>query len=84
MYNINDMFQGEVNIKIKNLKMSTSISICVGIISLVCMLVFFFVMSGNVAAVVEKKSTDNMLTALDGQANLIDLFVSDSKTIMKE
>ncbi|MCR4779615.1 MAG: hypothetical protein K5876_00820 [Ruminiclostridium sp.] len=64
--------------------MSTSISICVGIISLVCMLVFFFVMSGNVAAVVEKKSTDNMLTALDGQANLIDLFVSDSKTIMKE
>ncbi len=69
---------------IKNLKMSTSISICVGIISLVCMIVFYAVLSGSVTSTVSAKSTENMLTALDGQANLIDLFVTDSEILMKE
>ncbi len=69
---------------IKNLKMSTSISICVGVISLVCMIVFYCVLSGIVTNVVSEKSTDNMITALDGQANLIDLFVADSETLLKE
>ncbi len=42
---------------IKNLKMSTSISICVGVISLVCMIVFYCVLSGRVTNVVSEKST---------------------------
>lgn len=64
--------------------MSTSISICVGVISLVCMIVSYSVLSGSVTNTVSKQSAENMITALDGQANLIDLFVSDSETIMKE
>lgn len=64
--------------------MSTSISICVGIISLVCMIVFYMLLSSSVSKTVEQKSTENMFTALDGQANLIELFVSDAETIMKE
>lgn len=42
---------------IKNLKMSTSISICVGVISLVCMIVFYCVLSGRVTNVVSETST---------------------------
>ena len=69
---------------IKNLKISTIISISVGLISFVCMAIFYFVMSGHVASTVEDKSLDNMMTVLDGQTNLIEQFVSDSETLMKE
>ncbi len=69
---------------LKNLKMSTVISLCVGIISLICMVVFYIVLSGNVSDAIGKKSVDNMLTVLDGQANLIDIFVTDAETLMRE
>lgn len=69
---------------IKNLKISTVISICVGVISFLCMAIFYIVLNGNVSSAIEKKSLDNMMTALDGQANLIDQFVSDSEVLLRE
>lgn len=69
---------------IKNLKISTIISISVGLISFICMAVFYFVLSGNVSSVIENKAKDNMMTALDGQANLIELFVDDSEILLRE
>lgn len=69
---------------IKNLKISTIISFFVGLISFICMAVFYFVLSGTVSSVIANKARDNMMTALDGQANLIELFVSDSETLLKE
>ena len=69
---------------IKHLKMSTAISIFVGLISAACMVVFYIILSGKVTSAVSKKSTENMLTTLDGQTNLIEQFVSDSEILLKQ
>lgn len=56
---------------LKNLKISTVISVSVVLISIICMAIFYVVLNGNVSKVVETKALDNMTTALDGQANLL-------------
>ncbi|MBQ3842631.1 MAG: hypothetical protein II820_08060 [Ruminiclostridium sp.] len=56
---------------LKNLKISTVISVSVGLISIICMAIFYVVLNGNVSKVVETKALDNMTTSLDGQANLL-------------
>jgi methyl-accepting chemotaxis protein len=48
------------------------------------MAVFYIVLNGNVSSAIENKSLDNMMTALDGQANLIEQFVSDSELLLRE
>ncbi|MBQ9384897.1 MAG: methyl-accepting chemotaxis protein [Ruminiclostridium sp.] len=41
-------------------------------------------MSGKVTSTVSRKFTENMLTALDGQTNLIEQFVRNSEILMKK
>lgn len=64
--------------------MSALISISVGLISLLCMAIIFFVLSSNVTSIVQSQAVGNMTTALEGQTNLIEQFVADSELLMKE
>lgn len=69
---------------VKNLRMAVVISICIGLVSLLCMSGFYLVLKNNVSKAVEEQAEDNMLTVIDGQTELIDLFVKDSETLMRE
>lgn len=69
---------------VKNLKMGIVICICIGLVSLLCMTGFYLVLRNSVSNAVEKQAEDNMLTVIDGQTELIDLFVKDSETLMRE
>ena len=69
---------------IKNLKMSAVVSLCVGIISFVCMAVLYLVLSARVSETVQEKSVENMMSVLNGQANLIENYVSSSENIIRE
>ena len=69
---------------LKNFKMSTIISICVGIITLICMAVLYLILSGRITNTVEQKAMDNMMTALNGQGDIIELYVADSERFMVE
>ena len=69
---------------IKNLRMAFVISICIGIVSFLCMAGFYLVLRNSVSDAVETQAEDNMLTVIDGQTQLIDLFVKDSETLMRE
>ena len=69
---------------IKKFKISTIVSICVALITVLCMASLYIILSLSVSSTVEDKSNDNMMTALEGQANLIDVFVSDSELILKQ
>ena len=73
-----------LRIVFKNIRMSAAVSICVGIISCVCMAIIYVVLDNRVSSVVEKQSVNNMMMVLEGQANLIENFVSDSETLMRE
>ncbi len=69
---------------IRNLRLSAVVSICVGIISLICMAVFYTVLSTKVSDTVQEKSVENMLTVLNGQTNLIENYVDSSENILRE
>ncbi|MCH5186524.1 MAG: hypothetical protein J1F64_10460, partial [Oscillospiraceae bacterium] len=69
---------------LKNFKMSTIISICLGTITLLCRAVLYFILSDRVASVVEEKVTDNMMTVINSQGDIIELYVSDSEKFMIE
>ena len=68
----------------KKFKISTIVSVCVALITVLCMAALYIILSLNVSSTVEDKSLDNMMTALDGQSNLIDVFVSDSELLLKQ
>jgi methyl-accepting chemotaxis protein len=68
----------------KKFKISTIVSVCVGLITVLCMAALYIILSFNVSSTVEDKSLDNMMTALEGQANLVDVFISDSEMLLKE
>ena len=69
---------------IKNMKMSTLISLCTGLISFLCMAILFLFISSRVSDIVTGQAVGNMTTALEGQANLIEQFVADSELLLKE
>lgn len=69
---------------IKNLKMSTIIALCAGIITCICMVILYLTLSNNVSNAMSKNAIDNMMTALDGQSNIIELYVSNSEKLLKE
>ena len=68
----------------KKFKISAIISICVALVTILSMAILFLVLNRDVSSTVENKSLDNMMTALEGQSNLIDQFVSDSERLLKE
>lgn len=68
----------------KNLKMSTIITISVGLITCICLAIMSVAISTNASSAMKRKAIDNMTTAIEGQANVIDLFVREQGTTMKE
>ena len=56
---------------IKKMKLSTLISLSLGLISFLCMAVLVIFISTRVSGVVREQAVGNMTTALEGQANLI-------------
>ena len=64
--------------------MAVVISVCIGLVSLMCMAGFYLVLRNNVSNAVAEQAEDNMKTVIDGQSELIDLFVKDSETLMRE
>ena len=56
----------------KKFKISAIISICVALVTILSMAILFLVLNRDVSSTVENKSLDNMMTALEGQSNLID------------
>ena len=69
---------------IKKMKLSTLISLSLGLISFLCMTVLVIFISTRVSGVVREQAVGNMTTALEGQANLIEQFVADSELALKE
>lgn len=65
------------------MKMSVLITIVIGIVTAVCMLVMCLNINAETQAKVEEKVINNMMTALDGQANIVKLYVQESETTLK-
>ncbi len=68
---------------IKNMKMKTMLSVMVGLISLICLTVFGGVIGNAIGGITKKAAIANMNTSINGQAAIIDLFVSDSEVMLK-
>lgn len=66
-----------------NLKMKTLLSFGVGIVSLVCLVISGIVIGRKVEDISRNAAITNMNTSLAGQAALIELFVSDSESMLK-
>lgn len=68
----------------KHLKMATVITISVAIIAFLCLSCLYMFITTSVTATSKQSAIDNMYTALDGQANMIKLFVSESERTLME
>lgn len=68
---------------LKNLKMKTLLSLGVGVVSLICLIISGFVIGGRVSDITREAAITNMNTSLAGQASLIELFVSNSESMLK-
>ena len=67
----------------RKVKMSVLITIGIGIVASVCMLVLCLNINSEAKNKVEEKVINNMMTALDGQANIIKLYVQESEITLK-
>lgn len=68
----------------KNLKMALQVTISVTIIISLCLTSFYLVITSRIKTFSESNIINNMYTALDGQANMIKLFVSESERSLME
>lgn len=68
----------------KHMKMATIITLSVAVISLLCLSCLYLVMTSSVTRTSKQGSIDNMYTALDGQANMIELFVQESERSLRQ
>ena len=68
----------------KHMKMATIITLSVAVISLLCLSCLYLVMTSSVTRTSKQGSIDNMYTALDGQANMIGLFVQESERSLRQ
>lgn len=67
----------------KNMKMRTLLSLGVGAVTLICLIISGFVIGGRVNNITRDSAIKNMNTSLAGQAALIELYVSDSESMLK-
>lgn len=67
----------------KNMKMRTLLSLGVGAVTLICLIISGFVIGGRVNNITRDSAINNMNTSLAGQAALIELYVSDSESMLK-
>ena len=68
----------------KHMKMATIITLSVAVISLLCLSCLYLVMTSSVTRTSKQSSIDNMYTALNGQANMIELFVQESERSLRQ
>ncbi|MGN0689022.1 MAG: methyl-accepting chemotaxis protein [Oscillospiraceae bacterium] len=68
---------------LRKVKMSVLITVVIGVVSAVCMLLLCININAQARNKVEEKVVNNMMTALDGQSNVIKLYVEDSERILK-
>ena len=68
----------------KHMKMATIITLSVAVISLLCLSCLYLVMTSSVTRTSKQGSIRNMYTALDGQANMIELFVQESERSLRQ
>lgn len=69
---------------ITSVKMSTLIAVCVVMITCICMGSLYTILNTLVVRVTKAAAVDNMMTALDGQANVIEEFIRESERSLKE
>lgn len=68
----------------KNIKMSTQITIYVGIVAMVCMCMLYALVGVNTSNITRDAAINNLQTSLDAQANIIAQYMDNSETILKE
>lgn len=69
---------------IKNRKMSTVIAVCIAVIAVICMGSLYMLINSDTSDVMEQTAIDNMSTALEGQASIIDQYVDNAERLLKE
>ncbi|HKM35880.1 MAG TPA: methyl-accepting chemotaxis protein [Lachnospiraceae bacterium] len=67
----------------KNMKMSTQITIYVGIVALICMGILCVMIGVNTSNVTRDAAINNLQTSLDAQANIIAQYVDEAERTMK-
>ncbi len=68
----------------KNMKMSALISMCIGVIALVCLLLLFLISDTNMSNIMEETAMDNMVTALDAQSIILQQYISSAEQQLEE
>lgn len=69
---------------IHKFKMSTIIASSVALITIVCMSIMLVSMNKSITNVTKQSATDNMVTALNGQATIISEYISNAEILLKE
>lgn len=67
----------------KNLRMHMIISICVSFITFICLMILAYSVNRSVSSAIEEKVVDNMSTAVEGQANVIQVFINEQTVSMR-
>ena len=67
----------------KNMKMSTQITLYGGIVALICITMLYVITGVNTSSVTKKSAVHNLETALDAKANIIAQYVDSAELIMK-
>lgn len=70
--------------KLRNLKMSTLIAGCIAIIAFLCMGGLYIILDQRIVGITKSEAIDHMMTSLDGQANVIDIFIRESERSLRE
>lgn len=68
----------------KNRKMSTIIALCAIIISVLCIGGLFLVSTTRLTKIMKQSAIDNMSTAMNLQSGVIEGFVGDSETLLRQ
>jgi len=67
----------------KNRKMSTVITMSVGIIAIICLVVLFLIINASTRSVLKANALDNMSTSLAAQGQLVEQFVTESENTLR-
>ena len=68
----------------KNQKMSVTIALWISLLTMLCMIIMGMSISSKTASFMEEAAINNMMTALDGQGEILQQYVNLSEGFMKE
>lgn len=69
---------------VKNAKMSTLIAVCIGVVTLICMVFLFIVSNNNTKSIMRSTAVSSMMTSLDAQSSIIEQYVDAAERTLKE